>query len=103
MRVLGLNKHSKVAYLTAQTSTNLNQKKHMTNTDIVKQALDNFATGNAACALALFDPAIEWHECNGTNKATGHAFKANATHGWIVKNEKLSHFFQAVDTVAIIS
>ena len=39
----------------------------------------------------------------GTNKATGHPFKANATHVWTVKNGKLTHFLQAVDTVAIIS
>ena len=39
----------------------------------------------------------------GTNKATGNAFKANATHVWTVKNEKLSHFFQAVDTATIMS
>jgi uncharacterized protein len=39
----------------------------------------------------------------GTNKATGHEFKANATHVWTVKNGKLAHFFQAVDTVTIIS
>ena len=39
----------------------------------------------------------------GTNKATGNAFKANATHVWTVKNGKLTHFFQAVDTVTIIS
>lgn len=39
----------------------------------------------------------------GTNKATGNSFKANATHVWTVKNEKLTHFFQAVDTVTIIS
>jgi len=39
----------------------------------------------------------------GTNKATGNSFKANATHVWTVKNGKLTRFFQAVDTVAIIS
>lgn len=39
----------------------------------------------------------------GTNKATGNAFKANATHVWTVKNEKLSQFFQAVDTATIMS
>jgi len=39
----------------------------------------------------------------GTNKATGNAFKANATHVWTVKNGKLAHFFQAVDTVSTIS
>lgn len=37
----------------------------------------------------------------GTNKATGHAFKANATHVWTIKNGKLAHFFQAVDTATI--
>jgi uncharacterized protein len=39
----------------------------------------------------------------GTNKATGNKFKANATHVWTVKNGKLARFFQAVETVAIIS
>lgn len=128
----------------------------MTNTDLVKQAYSNFASGNVAGVLELFDPAIEWHECKGmpfvngdgifkgidavvtnvfmnlpvyfdgfniavteifgtddkvvmvgyyqgTNKATGHQFKANATHVWTITNGKMSGFFQAVDTVAIIS
>lgn len=39
----------------------------------------------------------------GTNKATGNAFKANATHVWTVNNGKLTHFFQAVDTATINS
>ena len=39
----------------------------------------------------------------GTNKATGNAFKANATHVWTVKNEKLVHYFQAIDTATINS
>ena len=39
----------------------------------------------------------------GTNKATGNSFKANATHIWTVKNGKMTHFFQAVDTATIIS
>jgi ketosteroid isomerase-like protein len=39
----------------------------------------------------------------GTNKATGNSFKANATHVWTVKNGKATRFFQAVDTVTIIS
>lgn len=38
-----------------------------------------------------------------TNKATGNAFKANATHVWTVNNGKLTHFFQAVDTATINS
>ena len=128
----------------------------MNNTDIVKEAYANFATGNVPAVLSLFDPAIEWHECKGmpfvtgdgifkgaeavvtnvfmhlpvyfdgfniavngildagdkvvmegyyqgTNKATGNIFKANATHVWTVTNGKLSHFFQAVDTATINS
>ena len=127
----------------------------MTNVDLVKQAYSHFATGNVPGVLALFDSAIEWHECKGmpfvkgdgvfigpdavvsnvfmhlpdyfagfniaadeifgaedkvvmvgyyqgTNKATGNSFKANATHVWTLKNGKLSRFFQAVDTATII-
>lgn len=37
----------------------------MTNLDLVKQAYSNFATGNVEAVLAVFDPAIEWHECKG--------------------------------------
>ena len=127
----------------------------MTNIDLVKLAYANFASGNVPGVLALFDNAIEWHECKGmpfvngngiytgpdaivtnvfmnlpvffdgfniavneifgaddkvvmvgyyqgTNKATGNPFKANATHVWTVKDGKLVHFFQAVDTAAII-
>jgi ketosteroid isomerase-like protein len=37
----------------------------------------------------------------GVNKASGNAFKANATHVWTVKNGRLLRFFQAVDTAAI--
>lgn len=127
----------------------------MTNIDLVKLAYSHFSTGNVPGVLALFDPAIEWHECKGmpfvngdgifigpeaivtnvfmnlpvsfegfnisvneifgaddkvvmegyyqgTNKATGNSFKANATHVWTVKNGKLIRFFQAVDTVTII-
>ncbi len=128
----------------------------MENVELVKQAYSNFATGNVPAVLAIFDEAIEWHECKGmpfvkndgifigheavvtnvfmnlpvyfdgfniavdeifgtdnkvvmvgyyegTNKATGNSFKANATHVWTVKNGKLTHFFQAVDTATIIS
>jgi ketosteroid isomerase-like protein len=39
----------------------------------------------------------------GTNKATGNQFKAHATHIWTVKNGKMTRFFQAVDTVTIVS
>lgn len=34
----------------------------------------------------------------GTNKVTGNAFKANATHIWTIKDGIITHFFQAVDT-----
>ena len=128
----------------------------MTNVELVKEAYSHFATGNVPAVLAMFDPAIEWHECKGmpfvkddgiytgpeaivtnvfmnlpvsfdgfniavsevfgvddkvvmvgyyqgTNKATGNAFKANATHVWTVKDGKLVRFFQAVDTAIINS
>ena len=39
----------------------------------------------------------------GTNKATGNPFKANATHVWTIKNGKFVHLFQAVDTKTIVS
>jgi uncharacterized protein len=38
----------------------------------------------------------------GTNKATGNTFRANATHVWTVRTGKLVHFFQAVDTAVIL-
>ncbi|NEW84424.1 MAG: DUF4440 domain-containing protein [Mariniphaga sp.] len=39
----------------------------------------------------------------GTNKATGNPFKANATHVWTLKDGKITHFFQAVDAATINS
>ena len=39
----------------------------------------------------------------GTYKATGKLFKANATHVWTLKKGKVVRFFQAVDTAAIIN
>lgn len=128
----------------------------MNNVDLVKQAYSNFETGNVPAVLALFDPDIEWLECQGipfvegdgrfvgpdavvqnvfmkipeywdgfniaveeifgsgdkvtmvghyqgTNKATGNPFKANATHVWTIRDGKLQRFFQAVDTATIIS
>lgn len=128
----------------------------MTNVDLVKQAYSGFATGNVESVLAVFDPAIVWHECKGmpfvkgdgifkgheaivknvfmnlpvyfdgfnievnqifgaddkvamvgyytgTNKATGHSFKANATHIWTIRNGKMTNLFQAVDTIALVS
>ena len=37
----------------------------MSNTDLVKQAYADFATGNVPGVLAVFDPGIEWNQCNG--------------------------------------
>ena len=126
----------------------------MTNIEMVKMAYSFFAKGDIPGVLALFDPAIEWHECTGmpfvkddgiyigpdavvskvfmnlplfydgfniavteifgvddkvamegyyqgTNKATGNVFKANAAHLWTVRDGKLVRMFQAVDTVAL--
>jgi hypothetical protein len=39
----------------------------------------------------------------GVWKTTGKEFKANATHVWTLKEEKATHFFQAVDTAEIIN
>lgn len=39
----------------------------------------------------------------GTWKPTGKKFRANATHTWTFKNGKASHYFQSVDTAAIIN
>jgi ketosteroid isomerase-like protein len=39
----------------------------------------------------------------GKWKATGKEFTANATHVWTVKENKITHFFQAVDTAEIIN
>ena len=39
----------------------------------------------------------------GVWKATGKEFKANAIHVWTVKDEKATHFFQAVDTAEIVN
>jgi len=32
---------------------------------LVKQLYQEFAAGNVPAILAVFDPAIEWHECKG--------------------------------------
>src|SRR3954468_12885958 len=37
----------------------------MTNVDLVKQMYSDIASGNVAAALSVFDPAIQWHECEG--------------------------------------
>ncbi len=47
------------------------------------------------------DKVVMMGHYEGTNKATGNEFKANATHIWTVRNGKLSRFFQAADTAAM--
>lgn len=127
----------------------------MNNLELLKQAYQDFATGNVEAVIATWHRDIEWAECTGFPyakgngiyvgaqaivegifanipeyfegfnieitdlvdggdkivmvgyykgiwKATGKQFKANATHTWTIKNGKFSHFFQAVDTAAII-
>ena len=39
----------------------------------------------------------------GTNKATGNSFKANASHMWTIKDGKLTNFFQVADTATVNS
>ena len=128
----------------------------MKNIELAKNGYKKFSKGDIDGVLAMMDPRMEWHECNGfpyvegdgifngpkavgksvlrkipeyydhfnieieelmesgdrvimkgfytgTWKNTGKKFKANAVHIWTVKNEKLTHFFQAVDTATIIN
>ena len=37
----------------------------MDNITMLRQAYANFATGNVPAVLDVFDPAIEWFECEG--------------------------------------
>ena len=39
----------------------------------------------------------------GTWKATGKNFKANAIHAWTFKDGKVSHFFEAADSAAVMN
>ena len=53
--------------------------------------------------FGAYDKVVMVGHYQGTNRATGNPFKANATHVWTVRNGKLTHFFQAVDTATINS
>jgi len=53
--------------------------------------------------FGAYDKVVMVGHYQGTNRATGNPFKANATHVWTVSNGKLTHFFQAVDTATINS
>jgi len=35
----------------------------MTNVESMKEGYRNFSTGNVPAVLAMFDPAINWHQC----------------------------------------
>ena len=37
----------------------------MTNVDLATKAYSSFAKGDVEAVLAVFDPAIVWHECKG--------------------------------------
>ena len=39
----------------------------------------------------------------GIWKATGKAFKANATHTWTFKNGKVANYFEAVDSAVVVN
>lgn len=48
------------------------------------------------------DKVVMYGYYKGKYKATNKDFKAQATHVWTVKDGKLTHFFQAVDTAEIL-
>ena len=48
------------------------------------------------------DKVVMYGYYEGKYNETGKNFKANATHIWTVKDGKLTHFFQAVDTGEIM-
>lgn len=52
--------------------------------------------------IASDDKVIMQGFYEGVWKETGKEFKANAVHVWTLKNGKVTHFFQAVDTASII-
>lgn len=53
--------------------------------------------------IATGDKVVMQGFYEGTWKETGKKFKANAVHVWTLKNGKATHFFQAVDTAAIMN
>ncbi len=53
---------------------------------------DIFGEGDRVCMEGYYE---------GTNKATGNTFKAQATHVWTIRDGKAVRFYQAVDTAVI--
>jgi ketosteroid isomerase-like protein len=43
----------------------------MTNVELIQGGYANFSTGNVPGVLAIFDPAIKWHECKSFPYAEG--------------------------------
>ena len=71
---------------------------------VLKLTLPVYFDGFNIAVTEIFgtdDKVVMVGHYQGTNKATGHPFKANATHVWTIKNGKLARFFQAVDTASI--
>ncbi len=68
---------------------------------MIPEYFDDF-TINVTDFIATDDNVIMQGFYEGRWKETGKQFKANAVHIWTLKNEKATHFFQAVDTAAII-
>ncbi|SMO84847.1 nuclear transport factor 2 family protein [Fodinibius sediminis] len=75
-------------------------KKNVFN--MIPEYYDNFSI-EIEELMECEDRVIMTGYYTGTWKDTGKEFKANVVHVWTVKNEKLSRFFQAVDTATIIN
>ena len=56
----------------------------MTNVELIKDGYMNFSTGNVPAVLAMFDPAISWHQCKSLPNAEGEGIYVGAND--IVKN-----------------
>jgi len=56
----------------------------MTNVELIKDGYMNFSTGNVPAVLAMFDPAISWHQCKSFPNAEGEGIYTGADD--IVKN-----------------
>jgi ketosteroid isomerase-like protein len=68
----------------------------------IPQYMDNFLV-DVRELFGSGDKVVMVGYYTGTWKETGKIFKANATHEWTLKDGKVTHFFQAVDTAEIIN
>jgi len=53
--------------------------------------------------FAIGEKVVMMGYYKGIFKNTTKSFKANVTHVWSIREEKVTHFFQAVDTAEIIT